>query len=68
MRKTNIPRLIKHSHFFDPDEYECSSCGAVFKDKLNKCPNCCASFLGEKDDGGWVDEAEELDWLMEDND
>lgn len=68
MNKTNRPHLIRHSHFFDPDEYECSSCGAVFKDKLNKCPNCGASFLGEKDDGGWVDEAEEMDWLMGDDD
>ena len=62
------PHLIKHSHFFDPDEYECSCCGAVFKKKLNSCLNCGISFLGEKDDGGWVDEAEELDWLLGDDD
>ena len=39
----SIPHLIRHSHFFDPDEYECSRCGAVFKDKLTKCPNCGAN-------------------------
>ena len=64
----SIPHLIRHSHFFVFFEYECSSCGAVFKDKLNRCPNCGASFFGEKDDGGWVDEAEEMDWLMGDDD
>ena len=57
----SIPHLIRHSHFFDPDEYECSSCGTIFREKFNRCPNCGASFLGKKDDGGWVDEAEELD-------
>ena len=33
MRRIAGPHWIKHSHLFDPDEYECSRCGAVFKKK-----------------------------------
>jgi len=36
MRRIAGLHWIKHSHLFDPDEYECSRCGAVFKKKYDE--------------------------------
>lgn len=67
MRRMNGPHWIKHSHLFDPDEYECSCCHAVFKEKYSSCPNCGSSLIAEREKQDWVDEAEELDWILEDD-
>ena len=67
MRRITEPHWIKHSHLFDPDEYECSRCHAVFKEKYSSCPNCDSSLNAEREEQDWVDEAEELDWILEDD-
>ena len=46
------PHWIKHSHLFDPDEYECSRCGAVFKKKYPACPNCVTTLRSSA--GSWT--------------
>ena len=50
MRRIVGPHWIKHSHLFDPDEYECSRCGAVFNKKYPACPNCGTSLGLEKEE------------------
>ena len=67
MARINGPHWIRHSHLFDPDEYECSRCGAVFKKKYPACPNCGTSLGLEKEEQDWVDEAEELSWILDDD-
>jgi predicted amidophosphoribosyltransferase len=67
MRRIAAPHWIKHSHLFDPDEYECSRCGAVFKKKYPACPNCGTSLESEKEEQDWVDEAEGLSWILDDD-
>ena len=67
MRRIVGPHWIMHSHLFDPDEYECSRCGAVFNKKYPACPNCGISLGLEKEEQDWVDEAEELSWILDDD-
>lgn len=50
MRRIAGPHWIKHSHLFDPDEYECSRCGAVFKKIYLACPNCGTPLEMEKEE------------------
>lgn len=61
------PHWIRHSHLFDSDTYECSRCGAVFKKKTPACPNCGTQLGLERKEPDWVDEAEELSWLLDDD-
>jgi len=67
MGRIREPHWIKHSHLFDPDEYECSRCGAIFKNKPSVCPNCGTRPSLEKEEQDWVDEAEELSWILDDD-
>ncbi len=67
MRRIAGPHWIKHSHLFDPDDYECSRCGAVFKKKYPACPNCGTTLESEKEEQDWVDEAEGLSWILDDD-
>ena len=67
MRRINNPHWIKRTHLFDPDEYECSKCGKRFPDTHSVCPNCGVPMRGIEDNQDWVDEAEELDWLLGDD-
>ena len=53
MRWIAGPHWIMHSHLFDPDEYECSRCGAVFNKKYPACPNCGTSLGMEKEEQDW---------------
>ena len=68
MRKTTDPHWIRHSHLFDPDEYECSRCNAVFSERSPSCPNCGTLLSREREEQDWVDEAEELSWILDDED
>ena len=56
----------QHTHFLDPDEFECSSCGAVFDRKYSVCPECGARMYGTESDSNWVDEAAFLDIVLGD--
>jgi hypothetical protein len=68
MRRNREPHWIRHTHLFEADEYECSCCGAVFAQKYPACPNCGISPGQEREEQDWVEEAEELDWLLDDDD
>ena len=67
MKRISEPHWIRHSYLFDPDEYECSHCHAVFTEKYPSCTNCDSSLNTEREEQDWVDEAEELDWILEDD-
>ena len=58
---------IRHSHYLDPDEYECPRCGQVFQQKTSACPHCGAALRGTKDDQGWIEEAEEISLILGDD-
>ena len=68
MKRFAGPHWIRHTHLFDPDEYECSRCHAVYGKKYAVCPNCGSSTGAEREEQDWVDEAEELDWILGDDD
>ena len=44
------PTRIDHPHYYDPDDSECSVCGARFRKKGMVCPKCGARFSGTKED------------------
>lgn len=67
MRRIPEPHWIRHAHLFDPDEYECSRCHRMFTEKYQVCPNCGSILYMEREEQDWVDEAEELSWIMDDD-
>ena len=66
MRRIIGPHWIKHSHLFDPDEYECSNCHGTYQKKYPSCPSCGTNLTAEREEEDWIDEAEELDWILDD--
>ena len=58
---------IQKTHLFRGDEYICSKCGAVYGKPYNACPNCFAVMGKTKYDPSWVDEAEGLSALLDDD-
>ena len=66
-RRSRDPHWIRRTHLFERDVYECSRCGKRFREAVGVCPNCGAFMKGMEDGQDWVDEAEELDWLLEDD-
>ena len=66
MRRIKEPHWIKHSHLFDPDEYECSACGAEYRRSFASCPNCGTTLRIVYDTQEWIDEEDEMNWLLED--
>lgn len=67
MARIKTPHWIKHTHVFDPDEYECSVCGQHFRDKSSSCPACGAAMNGITDPQDWIDEMEMLDIILGDD-
>ena len=67
MKRIKSPHWIQHSHLFDPDEYECSECGAVCRRASSACPRCGAALRAVLDTQEWIDEEEEMDWMLSDN-
>ena len=66
MKRRN-PHRIKHTHVFDPDDYECSVCGERFSNPSPKCPSCGVPLMDTYDPQDWVDEMEELDIILGDD-
>ena len=59
----NHAHWIKNTHLFDPDDYECSACGAKADRPYDRCPNCGREMRGAKDGSSWVDEAAFMDFI-----
>ncbi|MBO6014053.1 MAG: hypothetical protein J6P48_01155 [Oscillospiraceae bacterium] len=59
---------ICKTHLFEPDEYFCSACGAEARRAFRFCPVCGARMARTKSDLTWLDEAEELDFILDDDD
>ena len=58
----------QHTHFLKSDEYECSECGYMSDKAYSHCPNCGADMDdGDDYDPTWVDEAEMLDIIFDDD-
>ena len=55
---------IDRMHYYEPDDCECSVCGARFGKKSMVCPKCGAKFSAAKEDDGEF--IEELDFWEDD--
>ena len=60
------PYWIEREHLFDGTEYVCSCCGASFEEPWEECPACGVRMEKIKYDPVYVDEAEMMDILFED--
>ena len=67
MKRIKGPHWIVHSHLFDPDEYECTECGSVFRRMYSVCPDCGAELRQVFDRQEWIDEEDEMAWLLDDD-
>lgn len=66
MRETNTQRWILRTRLFGADEYECPACGGIVRRPAPACPACGTPLRPAKGDLGWLDEAEEMDWMAGD--
>ena len=57
---------IRRTHLFRADEYICSVCGASGQKPSPSCPACGATMKKTKYDPSWVDEAEGLSAILDD--
>ena len=57
----------QHTHLFRADEYICSQCGASCETPSEYCPECGARMKKGKYDASWVDEAEGLSAILDDD-
>ena len=60
-------RWIRKTHLFRADEYICSACGAGSEEPWPVCPFCGVPMKKTKYEASWVDEAEGLSALMDDD-
>ena len=58
---------IRRTHLLRADEYICSGCGAAYSKPYKVCPNCQSEMGKSKYDPSWVDEAEGLSALLDDD-
>ncbi len=64
--KTRLAYWTQKTHLFRSDEYICSACRASSNKAYSVCPVCGASMKKTKYDPSWVDEAEELSAMLDD--
>lgn len=67
MKRMKDPHWIRHTHVFEPDDYECSACGALSPSPAPRCPACGEAMLGLEDPQDWVDEMAEMDIILGDD-
>lgn len=60
-------RWIRRTHLFRPDEYLCSACGASCDRPSLLCPACGAPMKRGNAEPSWVDEAEELSAMLDED-
>lgn len=58
---------IQKTHLFRADEYFCSVCGALSQKPYKVCPSCGSGMKKARYDPSWVDEAEGLSALLDDD-
>ena len=58
---------IQKTHLFRADEFICSACGSVSSKPYKVCPTCGSVMKKAKYDASWVDEAEGLSALLDDD-
>ena len=58
---------IRRSHLFRADEYICSACRRVSSRPLQTCPSCGSDMKKVRSDASWVDEAEGLSALLDED-
>ena len=57
----------RRTHLFRADEYICSACGHSAPRPASSCPHCKAAMKRTKYDPSWVDEAEGLSAMLDDD-
>ena len=60
-------RWTRKTHLFRADEYICSACGRISAKPYAVCPACGAKIGKTKYDPDWVDEAEALSAILDDD-
>lgn len=58
---------IQKTHLFRADEFVCSKCTASFPKPYAVCPSCGVEMKKTKYDPSWVDEAEGLSAILDDD-
>ena len=58
---------IQKTHLFGKDEYICTACRAVCDKPYQVCPVCGTEKTRVSYDASWVDEAEELSIMLDDD-
>ena len=58
---------IRRTHLFRADEYICSACKSSFKKPYTSCPKCARPMRKEKYEPSWVDEAEAISAILDDD-
>ncbi len=58
---------IQKTHLFRADEYICSACSSISGKPYKVCPACGAPMKKAKYEASWVDEAEGLSALLDDD-
>lgn len=58
---------IQQTHLFRADEYICAACRTVCKKPFKVCPGCSLAMRKTKYDPSWVDEAEGLSAILDDD-
>ncbi len=63
----NRVQWVRKTHLFRADEYICSKCGTAYNKPYKVCPTCESVMGRTKYDPSWVDEAEGLSALLDDD-
>lgn len=58
---------IRKTHLLRADDFFCSACGSVSDKPFRVCPSCGAPMTKTKYMPSWVDEAEGLSAILEDD-
>ena len=58
---------IQKTHLFRADEFFCSMCGASSHKPYSRCPSCGGEMKKTKYNPSWVDEAEGLSAILDDD-
>ncbi len=66
-RSTKTGYWTQRTHLFRADEFICSVCKASSDKPYKECPACGAPMKKSKYDPSWVDEAEGLSALVDDD-